>query len=321
MVSKSCSHPGARPECFIIDPQSIRCVTASGVFVPADKLVVLSPTIIERFQAIAEQEGVPTSGYMKRVNLGATSLLEIPVPAVLYYKGKYTGAHKLSIENVANLGLTQTRNIICQVFGSEPDIRLLRLDWCLDIPDISVLDFALYCRLAGAQSCAFEKSRKGVTFYLRRSRQVSLLIYDRIARLRAIRDQSARYYSDSDRITRIEIQLKSKGLPFRMFSEIERYAELNLLSEVSFWKFGRKRNGLKPTAALAAEGLLRKIQDHGMQAASKMYPAQTWANLQKRYLVPASHSAFPNLNEQMKNSIRDWLNDRIRFPRFKKMSS
>jgi hypothetical protein len=57
MVSKSCSDPGVRPACFIIDPRSIRCVTARGVFVPADKLTLLSQVFASRSVSLPKAKG------------------------------------------------------------------------------------------------------------------------------------------------------------------------------------------------------------------------------------------------------------------------
>jgi hypothetical protein len=97
--------------------------------------------------------------------------------------------------------------------------------------------------------------------------------------------------------------------------DIKRYAELDLLSDISFWKKGRKREGLTTTDDLASEGLLRKIAEHGLQGVSKMYTAQEWAYLQNKYFVPASEAAFPDLSKLMRQSIRAWLEKPILFPR------
>jgi len=279
---------------------------------PADKLILLSHDIRASFLKLAKAQGERKGGYSVYVDLTKT---DANLPARLYCGGIHNGINKIDFVDVAHLGLSGVRRIAKTIFGDLHHTRIARIDWCIDLADLSVLELALYCRVARAQNCGFERSRTGITFYLRRSKQSVLLIYDRLGRLRSIRDPLAQYYSKDDRLTRVEVQLKGRGLPFRRFRDVERYSEHDLLPDISFWKLGRKREGLTTTDALAAEGLLRTISEYGLQATSKMYTAQTWAYLRAKYLVPASQSSFPNLNELMRQSVRAWLEGPIRFPR------
>jgi len=279
---------------------------------PCDKLVLLTPVIQSPFRELAEEKGERKAGYSRYLDLRNT-LFELPVR--LYCGGIHNGINKLQFDGVAHLGLKRTREIVKMICGNAPTIRISRIDWCVDILGISVVDLAHYCRMKHAQSCRFIKSRSGTSVYARYSGPVKILMYDRVACLRAIRDPLAKHYGLRDALTRVEVQLRGKGIPFRNFQEIERFAETDLLSGLTIWKFGRKREGLTVPESLAAEGLLDKIEAYGLQAASKMYSAQTWDYLSKKFLVPASESKFPDLNRLMRRTIRDWLENRIRFPR------
>jgi hypothetical protein len=280
--------------------------------VGADKLILLSHSIKHKYRNLAEQKGKAQGGYSRFIDLRKTPEA---LPALLYCGGIHNGVNKLQFLDVEQLGLSHVREIAARIFGHSRSIRISRIDWCIDVLGTSILDLGPYCRLAGVHNCSIERSRSGVTFYLRRSRQHVLLIYDRLARLRAIRHPLAEYFSSADRMTRLEVQLKGRGLPFRRFEDIERYAELDLLSGLSVWQFGPKPPGLTTTAALAADGLRHKIDQYGLQVTSKMYPSQFWSYLQKKLLIPAPESSFPDLQRLMRNSIHDWLKDRIRFPR------
>jgi hypothetical protein len=286
--------------------------------VGADKVILLSRTIRSRYLQLAREKGERKGGYSRFIDLRKTPE---KLPALLFCGGIHNGIHKLQFVGVAQLGLSRVREIASQIFGDLRFVRISRIDWCVDLWGISVLDFALYCRLTRAQNCKVVRSRSGISFYLGNSKQRVLLIYDRLARLQAIRDPLAEYYSTSDQITRVEVQLRGRGLPYRRLRDIERYGELDLLSRLSFWEIKRtNKKTLRPIEVLAAEGLLYKIDRFGLQATAKMFASQAWAYLQGKFLTPASKSEFLGISTLMKNSIRDWLEDRIRFPRLTKRS-
>ena len=72
--------------------------------------------------------------------------------------------------------------------------------------------------------------------------------------------------------------------------------------------------------SLAAEALLRRIDEVGLQMALKMFSAQERAYIVKKFLRPASDSKFPDLNKLMRKRVREWLSDVIRFPRLRPRS-
>ena len=125
----------------------------------------------------------------------------------------------------------------------------------------------------------------------------------------------ASIYDGMDHLT---VQFRGAGVPYRRLLDIRRYAEIDLLPDLSFWKIPIKRQGLKPMQSLASEGLLNRIQQVGVQATSKMFSAQLWAYLTKKFLASVPKEDFPDLNELMRRSAVEWLNDRIRFPRVRK---
>jgi len=145
-------------------------------------------------------------------------------------------------------------------------------------------------------------------------------MYDKCRQLEAKGDPIAKNFDLMGPWTRIEVQYKGGGLPFRKFKNIKRYAEIDMLEALSFWEAGRKRDGSSPMQSLAAEGLLRRIDEVGLQMALKMFSAQERAYIVKKFLQPAAESKFPDLNELMRKSVREWLTDVLRFPRLRPRS-
>jgi len=279
--------------------------------VPCDKLVLRNHRIRSRFLDLAQQKGHRETGYSHVIDL---SRISRELPVILYSGCYYSGDNKIVFRDVAHLGYTRCKEIAAEIFHGADWSRVMRVDWCLDV-GIPLRDLALYCRLGGVQRCTTERSRTGTTYYLQRSDTRTLFLYDKRAQLEARKHPILREYIIRDPWTRIEIQFKS-NLPFRRFDHLGRYAELDLLANLSIWDAGLKREGLKPIEELAAEGLLRKIDEVGLQVALKQYSSQTAAYLMKRFFQPAPESKFPDLNGWMRRSVQDWLDDRIRFPRF-----
>jgi hypothetical protein len=283
---------------------------------PCHKLVLLSNTVESPYRHLAELIGKQAGGYSRYIDLRKTKGL----PVRLYCGGIYNGINKLQFDDeIANLGLTRTQEIVRTICGTLRGIRIYRLDWCVDV-GIPLLDLALYCQLRRAQNCAFLHSRTGPTVYLRRSKACVVYMYDKCRQLEAKGDHIAKNFDLMGPWTRVEVQYKGGGLPFRKFRNIERYAKLDMLADIAFWEVGRKRDGLSPTQTLAAEGLLRRIDEDGLQVALKSFYPQERPHILKRFLRPADESKFPNLNELMRKSVREWLSDVIRFPRLRKKS-
>lgn len=277
----------------------------------ADKLILLSAVITEKYRELAREQGERKWGYSNVLDLRTT---DSKLPVVLFCGGFRNGIHKIQFVDVAHLGLTRVQEIATEIFGETRRASISRVDWCVDI-DVPLPDLALYCRIARAQNCKVDHSRTGPTFYLRSSKACTIYMYDKHRQLKAKGDPIAKKYELIGPRTRIEVQFKGSGLPFKKFADITRYAELDLLANISFWEAGRKRDGLTPMESLAAEGLLRKIDEHGLQMALKVFAPQERAYIVKKFLRPALASRFPDLNELMRKSVRDWLRDRIRFPR------
>jgi hypothetical protein len=283
---------------------------------PADKLDLISHSIGNEYLGYALEEGKQKWGYAGVVDLSKASA---KLPVILYCKGFRDGVHKIQFLDVAHLGLTRVQETAERIFGNtNHDIRIARLDWCVDLLGISLLDLALYCRLARVQNCSVMRSRKGMTFYLRQSKQCAVLLYDKAQQLRSTGNPLSEFFGTKDHLTRVEIQLRGGGLPFRKFVDIERYRDIDLLPNISFWEFGRKRDGMTIADSLAAEGLLKQISEFGLQMTAKRYTAQEWAYINQKYLEPAAD--FPDINRLMRKSVRDWLEDRIRFPRLRKIA-
>jgi hypothetical protein len=260
---------------------------------------------------MADRKGKPKAGYSRFLDLRP----ECQFPTFLYSGGFYNDINKLEFIDVAHLGLRRITEVAEEIFGAVRATRIFRIDWCVDLVGVPLLDLALYCRIPFAQNCSVERSRSGTTFYLRRSKESVLLVYDRLARLKATGDPLAKVYDGKDHLTRVEVQFRGGGVPIRHFCDIRKYAKIDLVPDLAFWKFPKKRDGLRPIQLLAAEGLLNRIQKLGLQATSKTFSAQEWAYLTKKFLIPIPEEDCPDLNELMRKSARDWLNDRIRFPR------
>jgi hypothetical protein len=146
---------------------------------------------------------------------------------------------------VRRIGLTRTQEIVRSICGTLHGVRISRLDWCVDI-GIPLLHLALYCRLRRAQNCSFMHSRTGSTVYLRRSKTCVVYMYDKRRQLEAKGDPIAKNFHLVGPWTRIEVQYKGGGLPFRKFRNIKRYAELDMLADISFWEAGRIPEGSSP---------------------------------------------------------------------------
>jgi hypothetical protein len=283
---------------------------------PADKLDLLSDAtnVKKEFLNWVEKKGEPRGGYRRYLDLSKESDY---LPFRLYCGGRRDGVNKLQFNDVAHLGLSGVRQLVEEVFRSLDAVRIYRSDWCVDLPNVSVSDFA-YCRAARAHNCQVNKSPSGTTFYVRFTKTHKVIFYDKLAQLRARKNPEADCYP-FDQLTRVEVQLAGRDVPYRMLKDIERYKDLNLIQGLTFWSFKSPNEHLTVTQGLAREALRRRFDRYGLQAASKMFSGPEWAYLWKTFLVPASPAPFSDLNDLMKKSARDWLEDRIRFPRLGKI--
>lgn len=279
---------------------------------PADKLVLLSQNLRSEFERLIKERGHPKGKYSHFLDLRKT---EFKLPLRLFFGGSVNGANKLEFIRVASLGLSRAERIVMDVFGDLQSPKICRLDWAVDLLGRSPWDLAVRCRVSGVQSSRFYRSRGCVSFYPHFTRNRVILIYDRLNRMQSRGDPPARIFRDKDDLTRLEVQFRGKGVPIREFINIRRYADIDLLKGVSFLNLLRVRSNLKPLQLLAAERLQWLIEGLGLQNASKRFLPSEWAYLSTKLLALTSKDDIPDIRALMQKSARDWLEDRLRFPR------
>ena len=279
---------------------------------PVDKLVLLSAFVRNEFRTYAENSGKPRGGYLAHVDLLES---DWKLPVQLFCNGRHNGIHKIEFTGVARLGKTRTLQIANRILGKLDRGRIYRIDLCVDLLGTSAWQLAMACRIPTVQNFKMFRSRRGVSYYPRCSYEQTLLIYDRLALLRMTRDPLARMFNKRDSYTRLEIQLKGKGVPYRRLSQLCRYADIDLLENVKFMEF-RMSEALNPVQLLAAERLRWMIEEIGLQATSKRFAAGDWVLLKRLFFEVQERAMFP-LRGLLRKSICDWLEDRLRFPRGK----
>ena len=279
---------------------------------PADKLVLLSQNLRPEFERIVKEKGHPKGKYSHFLDLRKT---EFELPVRLFYCGSINGTNKLEFIRVASLGLSRVEQMVTTIFGDSAIVKICRLDWALDLLENTPWDLGARCRVSGVQSSRFYRSRGGVSFYPHFTRDRVILIYDRLKRLRSKGDPLARIFREKDDLTRLEVQFRGKGVPIREFANIRRYADIDLLKGVSFLNLLGIRSNLKPLQLLAAERLQWLVQELGLQNASKRYLPSEWAYLSTKLLAPTLRDDIPDIRTLIRKSARDWLEDRLRFPR------
>jgi hypothetical protein len=67
---------------------------------------------------------------------------------------------------------------------------------------------------------------------------------------------------------------------------------------------------------MAAAYLANQIEDFGLHAALKRFPSSPRAYIKKLFLEDVDGGEAPDIRRRMRKGIVDWLEDRIRFPRF-----
>ena len=277
-----------------------------------DKLISISRRIKREFEQLALNKGRHVSGYERFIDLRET---ECQLPVGIYCRGRHTGIHKLEVYDVAKLGLSATERILRGIVPSLDHARIYRIDACVDLLGLSPWDLGLTCHVPNVQNFRLYRSRGAVSFYLQSSQQRTLLIYDRGRHLQSEHDPLATLFRPDDSLTRIEVQLKGRGVPFKRFSSISRYAEYDWLGDVKFWRLKLDSAGFTPTQWLVACGLYYLIGKPGLQAVSKRFSPPEWAFIQKRYFEPVAARKLPHLKWCFRKSVMKWLNDQVYFPR------
>lgn len=278
-----------------------------------DKLIVLCDSLTEPFDELAQTEGIRRWSYSHVVDLRESVL---SMPAILYRCGIHNGRHKLEIVEVARVGRRRTFQIVRAVFGHLSRAWLYRIDFCVDLFGLSVWDLARFCYLGGAQNYEIYRTRKGETVYLQRSDSRTVQIYDRGKLVRASKSPWARMLRPGEDWTRLEVQLRGRGLPYRNLRQLDHYGEMDLLADLQFRRVISSTSHQKPIRSMAAAHLANEVHQFGLHAVLKRFPPAQRAYIQKIFTEDISSRVLPDIRRQLRHAIRDWLNDRIRFPRF-----
>lgn len=278
-----------------------------------DKLILLSDKIEKVFLDLAHQDGSARGGYGHVIDLRQT---RHQFPVILYCDGRHNGIHKVEFVGIARLGLRRTRRILKMILGHLSAARIYRIDLCTDIPGLWVWDLAEVVLVSRSQNFKIYNNRGGVTFYLQNSAHKTILLYDKVKQLTAKGDPLADTFNPGEYLTRIEVQLKGRGVPFKKIRHFHRYADVDLLGQFHLRRLKRLRDDAKPLHLLAAGGLRRLIHKYGLHAVKKRFSPPHWAYIEKTLFEVLEGREIPDLRLRLKRSIEDWLEDRIRFPRF-----
>ena len=277
-----------------------------------DKLVLLTRHIRKPFRRLARREGVWHKGFQHVVDLRTT---RYQLPVILHCDGYYNGFHKIEFVGVARLGLRLTRKILKMIVYRLSAVRIYRIDLCTDVLGLFVWDLADRVHVSRVQNFRIINNRGGASFYLQNSPDKTILLYDKIKQYAAKRDPMAHLFQPGDQLTRIEVQLKGNGVPFKKIRDLHRYMEVDFLERVRFRKLRALRKGAKPLHLLAAAHLRHLIQRYGLHATKKRFSPSQWAYIEKTLFQTLEGKEIPDLRLRLKRSIEDWLENRIRFPR------
>ena len=233
---------------------------------------------------------------------------------VLHVRGSFNGIHKIVFEDVAYLRLSRTQEIAEQIFGRLKYVTVSRIDWCVDLLGVSLWDLAPFASISRVIRYKIFHSRTGTTFYPHQSHTRTVLLYDRLQKLRMGDTPFAKHFTESDQLTRIEVQLRGTGVTHRQFRDIRKFSDDDLLADLKFLKPRPVPEYVSPITRFAIEYVRELMKTVGIQAVAKRFPSNEFAHFRERYLESAPAESL-NVNERLKKSIRDWLEDRIRFPR------
>lgn len=278
-----------------------------------DKLILLSDQVEAVFLYLAREQGSARGGYGHVIDLRQT---RHQFPVILYCDGRHNGKHKIELVGVARLGLRRTREILKMILGHLSAALIYRIDLCTDILGLRVWDLAEVVFVSRSQNFKIYNNRGGVTFYLKGSAYKTILLYDKVKQLKAKGDPLADTFSPDEYLTRIEVQLKGRGVPFKKIRHLHRYADVDLLGLLNFKRLKRLRDDAKPLHLLAAAGLRRLIHKYGLHAARKRFSPSQWSYIEKTLFRTLEGEEIPDLRRRLKRSIEDWLEGRIRFARF-----
>jgi hypothetical protein len=269
---------------------------------PLDKLEIITKYLTRDFRKVAQNEP-GREGYRHFVDLRKT---KFKLPVLLYHQGLYSNISKLVFVKVSKRSLRRIKKILRLVCAYPRHAKIYRIDFALDLPNVTALELSRHCLVKQAQKSAVFRSRTGFSSYPHLSKTRTILIYDKV-----LPDGGRR------KITRLEIQLRGAGVPIREFQRIDDYAQIDVLKGVSFFKFRRMRSSLTALQRFAAIGMQSMISELGLQAARKIVTAGSWPHLQEKFFEPADES-LTNIPGVMRDEIRFWLQGLRRFPRLAK---
>jgi hypothetical protein len=255
-----------------------------------DKLILLSNTIEEAYLNLAREEGSGRGGYDHVIDLRRT---RYKLPVILHCDGRHNGIHKVEFVGIARLGLRRTRKIIKELLGDLSAARIFRIDLSTDIPDLWVWDLAEVVLVSRSQNFKIYNNRGGATFYLQNSAHKTILLYDKVKQLAAKGDPLADTFRPGEYLTRIEVQLKGRGVPFRKIRHLHRYVHVDLLGQLHLRRLKRLRDDAKPLHLLAAGGLRRLIHKYGLQATKKDFHRRNGPTLKRLCLGSWKGRKFP----------------------------
>jgi hypothetical protein len=280
-----------------------------------DKLIVLTDKIEGPFLDLAREEGSARYGYGNVIDLRQT---RYNFPVVLYCDGRHNGKHKIEVVGVARLGLRRARQILKIIVGHLSAARIYRIDLCTDIFGLWVWDLAEVVCVSRTQNFKIYNNRGGASFYVQNSAQKTIVLYDKVKQLASKGDPLADAFGSGEHLTRIEVQLKGRGVPFKKIHHLHRYAAIDLLGGLHFRQLKRLQDDARPLHLLAAGRLRGLIHKYGLQAVKKRFSSSQWAYFEKTLFRVLKAEEIPDLRVRLKRSIEDWLENRIRFPRGRK---
>lgn len=277
-----------------------------------DKLMLLTRRVRRPFRDLARKRGSRRKGYLHVVDLRTT---HHQLPVILHCDGYYNGIHKVEVVDVATLGLRQTRKILQTILKDLSAARIYRIDVCTDVLGIWVWDLAEKVFVSRVQNFTIINKRGGASFYLQRSPDKTIVLYDKIKQYAATKDPMVHLFRPGNYLTRIEVQLKGHEVPFKKIRDLNRYVDVDFLEQVHFRKLRVLRDDAKPLQRLAAAQLRHLIQKYGLHATKKRFLPSHWAYIEKTLFRVLEGKEIPDLRFRLKRSIEDWLQNRLRFPR------
>lgn len=275
-----------------------------------DKLVLLSRSIKKRYLKFAIENGRSQWGYGHVADLRSRFGLPIKLYCNGLYNGKYnlTGSiHKIDVLGVAGLGWNKTLEIVEKILPDAQSAKIFRIDFALDIPGISVWDLAESCFVPHAQNIRMFRKRQAISFYPQVSRAKTIIIYDKVAQLAAFNRGATDPLHTGDLLTRLEVQLKGPGVPYKKLADMQRYGDLDSLAGVRLRNVRSIPASLKGVRFLAAYGLRHFVRLHGQQMAAKRVGPQHWAHIRKTLLSRLRSKKMKRIRRRLQRSVRSWL--------------